>query len=478
LTISLGALQHAQFPPVGVELGKQVVLRKVNRLCVASVSSLLVLVACGERDPGEKVIRSAQAIQGGTEDMDDPAVVSMLINTSQGMALCSGSLIGPNLVLTAHHCVATPPNNLVCGATFSATYAASSFVVTPSYDAAGLIFNSANPTFPTPDGVTWFGVQTVAVPGSNICGDDMATLTLTAPMTGICPLIPAVDVQPADNASYTAIGFGITSPNGTTAGTRYRVSGMTVLCFGSSDCQDSTISATLEWEGGSTAQKGTCEGDSGGPALDSSGRIIGTVSRGPGGACNQTVYESTSGQAAWIQQMAQQAATAGGYTAAGWVTGGATSDPGNGYCAGLADGGAPADGGGGDGSATGADAAADAEVDANAPLDASAPMDASAPIDAGTVAEAGGGQDAAGPPGPDAGRPPVVDASAGAMDAGHTASDAAPGEAAPASSDSGCLCSTPRSSGDGVSWPAGLGVGALAMTASLRRRRRHVLRER
>src|SRR6185437_12340608 len=76
------------------------------------------------------------------------------------------------------------------------------------------------------------------------------------------------------------------------------------------------------------------EGDSGGPAIDSAGRVIGSVSRGPSNACNQTVYESYYGEGAWIKQMAQAAATAGGYTPAGWVTGAATSNPANGYCGG------------------------------------------------------------------------------------------------------------------------------------------------
>ena len=34
------------------------------------------------------------------------------------------SLIGPNLVLTAHHCVADPPSQLACGQTFSGTASA------------------------------------------------------------------------------------------------------------------------------------------------------------------------------------------------------------------------------------------------------------------------------------------------------------------------------------------------------------------
>src|SRR5262249_25372856 len=151
------------------------------------------------------------------------------------------------------------------------------------------------------DGSTWFGVGKVTVPGNNICGQDMAVLELKSSITGVCPLVPRVDTNVTLNESYTAVGFGITSPSGQAAGTRYRVSGMSVTCVTGCD-SSSYMSATQEWEGGATSAKGTCEGDSGGPAIDSAGRVIGTVSRGPGNACNDTVYESVFGEAAWIKQ--------------------------------------------------------------------------------------------------------------------------------------------------------------------------------
>jgi hypothetical protein len=94
--------------------------------------------------PGEKTIRIAQPIQGGTVDQTDSAVVAILIN-SGGLSLCSGTLVAKNLVLSAHHCVA---NNTTtsCGSNdFGSVYGASSFVVTTSYDAAATVFNSANP---------------------------------------------------------------------------------------------------------------------------------------------------------------------------------------------------------------------------------------------------------------------------------------------------------------------------------------------
>jgi MYXO-CTERM domain-containing protein len=314
-------------------------MRRLHLTCFALGSLALstalpgaALLGCRDASSGEHVIRAAEPIQGGTLDTGDSAVVAILINTSQGMSICSGSLIAPNLVLTAHHCVADSFTTSCTSNGFGSPYAASSFRVTTSATAAATIFNSNNPSWPAADGATWWGVSSVTVPGNNICGQDMAMLRLSAPITGVCPLIPRVDTQIADGDGYTAIGFGVTSPNGQTAGTRYKVGGLTVECV--TDCNDPTQSSTLEWLGGTSSPKGTCEGDSGGPAIDASGRVIGTVSRGPQGSCNQTVYESVYGEAAWIKQVATQAATAGGYTAAGWVTGGSTADPANGYCGG------------------------------------------------------------------------------------------------------------------------------------------------
>src|SRR5262249_41408998 len=144
----------------------------------------------------------------------------------------------------------------------------------------------------------------------------------TTNVSSICPLVPRIDSAVSSNEAYTAVGFGITSPSSQSAGKRYTVSGLNVTCAG--NCA-SNMSATLEWEGGTTAQRGTCEGDSGGPALDSQDRVIGTVSRGPQTNCNDTVYESVFGQASWIKSKAQQAATDGQYTAAAWVTGASTN---------------------------------------------------------------------------------------------------------------------------------------------------------
>jgi hypothetical protein len=246
----------------------------------ALVALALIPVACAAPEGSENVVRAGQPIQGGTVDMGDPAVVAILVKPSSGgMSICTGTLIAQNLVLSAHHCVA---DNLstTCGKNdLGPTYAASAFLVTTSYDAAAAIFGGASGQLPPPDGVTWFAVSSVDVPGNDICGQDMSALTLSSPVTGVCPVIPSVDTDVADGEPYTAVGFGSTSPAGLVAGTRYEVAGMTVQC--AEDCNDPSQSATLEWLGGSSLPQGTCGGDSGGPAIDALGRAIGSVSRGP-----------------------------------------------------------------------------------------------------------------------------------------------------------------------------------------------------
>jgi hypothetical protein len=231
--------------------------------------------------------------------------------------------------MSAQHCVADREGH-ECGPNgFGPIHALGSFLVTPSSDAAATLLESGG-QIPVPDGVTWFAVQSIAVPGSDVCGQDLAALTLTRYVAKVCPLVPRVDANVVDGETYTAIGFGRTNPAGSTAGTRFKVSGLRVLC--AEDCADPTVSPNREWIGGTLAQAGPCEGDSGGPAVDSRGRVIGFASRGPADVCNQTVYESVYGHRKWIQRVAREAAAAGKYAPANWVKGGATSNPESGYC--------------------------------------------------------------------------------------------------------------------------------------------------
>lgn len=271
--------------------------------------------------------RREEAIQGGTLDTTSNNVVAILIGAGQG-GICTGSLIAPNLVLTARHCVAALSQASLddCSAQpFGATFPVGSFRITNSPSAAAAVYGGAS-QWPTVNNTTWFTGAAISfppTPGNTICGGDLALIRLSANIDNVCPLIPRVDSQLGTNELYRAVGYGVTSPNGQRAGTRYSVSGMTVFCAG--NCAEASISDPYEWVGGAQAAKGACQGDSGGPAIDSIGRVTGAVSRGGESACNVAVYSGVFGHAQWIKDETLLAAMAGGFTAPAWASGGSTT---------------------------------------------------------------------------------------------------------------------------------------------------------
>lgn len=241
----------------------------VRRL--ATAVALGAPLACGAVEDGgaprDGLGETTSAIVGGqASPATDNAVV--LIRNVRGE--CTGTLVAPNLVATARHCVSSSNLAMRCNELGQAVTGGQSGVdYDPGKIAVFVGESFARKGVLDPAAV---GLRIVHDGSPTLCDHDLAFVVLSRPVAGpVAPLRLASVPKVGERAR--AVGWGI-SVTKTPSDGRVARGGVTVSHVGANATR-----ATGPRE--LSATEGICDGDSGGPLLaESDGALLGVASRG------------------------------------------------------------------------------------------------------------------------------------------------------------------------------------------------------
>lgn len=231
-------------------------------------------------EPGRSTDRVGHVIQpviGGVPSGAEHDGVVVLANFVNGarVGLCSATLVAPNLVLTARHCVSNADSSVACNTDGTAAVGA---VIHEDFAASNLVVFAAKGGVPTSltdeTKASARGTKLVVDESKTLCNHDLAFVLLDRPVDA-----PIATLRMSRGATaterVTVVGWGV-DETGAIPATRRERAGVPITGIG-----PVLMPGNVYGIGNAETMFGeaACLGDSGGPAFTDNGVLVGVASR-------------------------------------------------------------------------------------------------------------------------------------------------------------------------------------------------------
>jgi|GEM_PF-2893826 len=285
-----------------------------------------MVVGCQPSSREDPFAAQQEIVGGEWSGPDDDAVLKLESANAEGIINnCTATLVAPNLIITARHCVANFSSALRFTCDADGNLSAGPGGQTGTLNDATKVSVKSGAT-PTPRAVAK-GLQIFAAQTSTICRNDFALVlldrALDQPPTSL-PILPIrlySGVEPRE--PIRILGYGaVRSGADSGSGTRHTRSGIPVSKVGSSIFRpvgDGVPPRTFTTDG-----PGGCYVDSGGPALSEHDAVIGVFSQFVGDCLSPTTVNYFTEVAPFRDDVILPAFKASGYEP--WLEG--NSEPG------------------------------------------------------------------------------------------------------------------------------------------------------